>query len=46
MPDVTKVINTIQNITWKGITPLVIFMDKNYLEGNDFLEENIERSCY
>jgi hypothetical protein len=33
LTSVTKVINTIQNMTWKGITPLVIVLDKAYQKG-------------
>lgn len=30
LTSVEKVINTIQNMTWKGVSPLVIFIDKLY----------------
>lgn len=33
LTSVTKVIKTIQNITWKGFTPLVAFIDKEYQKG-------------
>lgn len=33
LTSVSKVINTIQNMTWKGITPLVVFIDKKYRKG-------------
>lgn len=33
LTSVTKVINTIQNMTWKGITPVVAFIDKHYQKG-------------
>ncbi len=33
LTSVSKVINTIKNITWKGISPLVVWLDKHYLKG-------------
>lgn len=33
LTSVAKVINTIQNVAWKGITPLVVFIDKEYRKG-------------
>ena len=33
LTSVAKVISTIQNMTWKGITPLVVFIDKEYKKG-------------
>jgi len=36
LASVTKVINTIQNVAWKGITPLVIFIDKAYQKAGLF----------
>lgn len=33
LTSVDKVINTIKNVTWKAITPLVVFIDKHYKKG-------------
>ena len=43
LTSVAKVINTIQNITWKGITPLVIFIDKNYQKGIALDKKQMQR---
>ena len=33
LTSVSNVVNTIQNMTWKGIAPLVVFVDKDYKKG-------------
>lgn len=33
LTSVEKVVNTIQNMTWKGVSPLVIFISKRYQKG-------------
>jgi len=33
LTSVDKVVNTLKNITWKGIAPLVSFVDKTYQKG-------------
>lgn len=33
LTSVSKVLSTIQNMTWKGVTPLVVFVDKEYKKG-------------
>lgn len=33
LTSVSKVINTIKNITWKGVSPLVVLLDKQYKKG-------------
>ncbi len=43
LTSVTKVINTIQNMTWKGITPLVIFLDKAYQKGIKLNKKQMQR---
>jgi hypothetical protein len=43
LTSVAKVINTIQNMTWKGITPLVTFIDKDYQKGVKLSEKQMQQ---
>ncbi len=43
LTSVTKVINTIQNMTWKGTTPLVVLLDKAYQKGIRLHKKQMQR---
>ncbi len=43
LTSVSKVINTIKNMTWKGISPVVIFIDKHYQKGIKLTKTDMQK---
>ncbi|MGB3851723.1 MAG: hypothetical protein WA958_17275 [Tunicatimonas sp.] len=43
LSSVNKVINTIKNITWKKVTPLVVFIDKVYQKGVKLSKQQMQQ---
>ena len=43
LSSVDKVINTLKNVTWKGILPLVDFIDKTYQKGIRLTQAQMQR---